>query len=181
MRAEKADDVSESLRPGLVLFGQARLVLVCVICALLLVFLPRYASLFPHEIEVAKGFGWEIPEGSKINFQDFQRRKRKELQRLNGIYSRILTNVDVEVHEGRGSLVDNHTVQIGSKTVTAKYIVIATGGRAFVPDIPGRELVVTSGWLGGRAGGGLHVLSRARKQTAQQNLLFFSFSLFLIV
>lgn len=120
------------------------------------VYIIRYASLFPHDVEVAKGFGWEIPEGAKINFKDFQRRKRKELQRLNGIYNRILTNVDVEVHEGKGSLVDNHTVQIGSKTVTAKYIVIATGGRAFVPDIPGRELVVTSGLLGG-----LHVPSHS--------------------
>ena len=49
----------------------------------------------------------------------------------------------MELIEGRGSVVDPHTVQVElpngeSKKFSAKYILLATGGRAFIPDIPGK-------------------------------------------
>ena len=46
--------------------------------------------------------------------------------------------------EGRGTVVDPHTVDVGGTRYTARHILIATGGRAQVPPIPGAELGITS-------------------------------------
>ncbi len=46
--------------------------------------------------------------------------------------------------EGRGRLVDAHTVEVAGRTVTAKHILIATGARAFVPGFEGSELCIIS-------------------------------------
>ena len=46
--------------------------------------------------------------------------------------------------EGRGKLVDAHTVDVGGKRVTAKNILVATGARAFVPTFEGSELCMIS-------------------------------------
>ena len=46
--------------------------------------------------------------------------------------------------EGRGRIVDAHTVAVGDKTFTAKHILVATGGRPHVPAFPGADLCLTS-------------------------------------
>ena len=70
--------------------------------------------------------------------------KNNELDRLTGIYKRILANNNVELVEGRGKIVDKNTVEVDGKRFTTKFIMIATGGLPFVPDIPGKDLVITS-------------------------------------
>jgi pyruvate/2-oxoglutarate dehydrogenase complex dihydrolipoamide dehydrogenase (E3) component len=47
------------------------------------------------------------------------------------------TSLGVDVIKGRGIIVDRHTVEVNGRTITGKYIVIATGSRAAVPPIPG--------------------------------------------
>jgi glutathione reductase (NADPH) len=56
----------------------------------------------------------------------------------------LLKNSGVEYIEGRGKLVDAHTVYVGGKRVTARHILIATGARAFVPKFEGSELCIIS-------------------------------------
>lgn len=46
--------------------------------------------------------------------------------------------------EGRGRLLDAHTVAIGDRVLTARHILIATGARAFVPKFDGHELCIVS-------------------------------------
>src|SRR5207253_2162578 len=48
------------------------------------------------------------------------------------------------VEEGRGVLVDPHTVEAAGRRYTAETILIATGGHPIVPDIPGIEHVISS-------------------------------------
>jgi glutathione reductase (NADPH) len=50
----------------------------------------------------------------------------------------------VQVIEGWATLVDAHTVAVGAQRLTAKNILIATGGKPSVPDIAGREHVISS-------------------------------------
>jgi len=57
---------------------------------------------------------------------------------------RLLANSGVKVIDGRGELVDPHTVKVGDATYTAERIMIATGGWPILPDIPGKELAITS-------------------------------------
>lgn len=107
-----------------------------------------FGSGFSADFEDASGFGWVLSE-PKLDWKRLLDAKLKETERLNGIYERLLDGSGVTSYVGAGKLLDNHTVEItgqeGSKeSVTARDILIATGGRAYVPDIPGAELGITS-------------------------------------
>ncbi|KAL2649579.1 hypothetical protein R1flu_017707 [Riccia fluitans] len=103
-----------------------------------------YGSQFGHNFEESKGFGWSYDSKPKHNWRTLVDNKNKELQRLVGVYKNILKNNDVTLIEGRGKILDPHTVDISGKRVRARNILVAVGGRALVPDIPGKEHVITS-------------------------------------
>jgi len=102
-----------------------------------------YASHFAEDFEDARGFGWETGP-ARFSWRDLIRAKDREIDRLNGVYLRLLADSGVELINGRGSFIDTHTVQVGDRTVTAKFILIATGGTPWVPEIPGIEHAITS-------------------------------------
>jgi len=68
----------------------------------------------------------------------------KEVDRLNGVYLRLLDGAGVKLHMGRGRLMDRHTIEVGGQTITAEKILVASGGHPVVPEIPGREFAITS-------------------------------------
>src|SRR5207237_10301760 len=70
--------------------------------------------------------------------------KDRELDRLHGIYMKLLESSKVKVIDGRGELIDPHTVAVGKERFTAERIMIATGGWPTLLDIPGKELAITS-------------------------------------
>ncbi len=104
-----------------------------------------YASHLSEEIdEAVDGYGWSVGERS-FDWPTFIANKDEEILRLNGIYSGLLDRAGVETRLGRATLVDRHTVEIGGERLTARYIVIATGSRPFIPpEIPGIEHGITS-------------------------------------
>ncbi len=102
-----------------------------------------YGSKFAHEFEDALAYGWAVgvPAHSWPTLRD---NVQKEVDRLNGVYIRLLEGAGVTLHNGRGRLLDRHTVEVGDKLITADKILIATGGRPEVPQIPGHEHAITS-------------------------------------
>jgi glutathione reductase (NADPH) len=104
-----------------------------------------YAGRFSGEFKDAAGFGWQI-EGLKFDWQTLVANKDKEIDRLEGLYQKTLKNADATSFHERAELVDAHSVRLVSsdKTVTAKTILVATGGHPFKPDIPGAEHAITS-------------------------------------
>ena len=105
-----------------------------------------YASDFAHEFEVAKGYGWTVEEPS-FDWPKFIETKDVEIARLSGIYVANLAKAGVELVHSKARLKDAHTVELLDKglTVTADKILIATGGRPWVPkDVPGIEHAITS-------------------------------------
>jgi glutathione reductase (NADPH) len=64
--------------------------------------------------------------------------------RLNGMYARNLAQRKVEHIEGRASFIAPQLIAAAGRTLGAAHIVIATGGRPLVPDIPGASLGITS-------------------------------------
>ena len=102
-----------------------------------------YGSKFAHEFEDAGAYGWTVstPTHSWATLRD---NVNGEVDRLNGIYLRLLEGAGVKLHMGRGRLMDRHTIAVGDETVTAEKILIATGGYPVVPDVPGREFAITS-------------------------------------
>jgi len=102
-----------------------------------------YASHFAEDFEDARGFGWSLGERS-FDWSTLIENKDAEIKRLNGVYGRLLDQSGVERIEGRARFVDAHTIAVGTTNYRAKYILVATGGRPFVPEIEGHELAISS-------------------------------------
>lgn len=102
-----------------------------------------YASEYASHFDDAAGFGWSVGERD-MDWGKLIATKNAELDRLNGIYNNILSNNGVETIQGRGAVVDAHTVEVNGKHYTAKHILIAVGGWPSMPQIPGIEHAITS-------------------------------------
>lgn len=105
-----------------------------------------YASEFAHEIELARGYGWTVPDPS-FDWPTFITAKDVEIARLSGIYAANLAKAGADLIHAKARLLDAHTIELVGKdrTVTAETILIATGGRPWVPtDLPGIEHAITS-------------------------------------
>ena len=63
---------------------------------------------------------WELPAPPKLHFQTLQANKRKELQRLSDLYLKNLDAAGVDFFEGRGRVVDAHTVEVNGKQYKAR-------------------------------------------------------------
>ena len=66
------------------------------------------------------------------------------IARLNAIYARNLKAKGVAQRQGAARFVDAHTVEVNGDRLSAKHIVVATGGVPMVPELPGAELGITS-------------------------------------
>ena len=103
-----------------------------------------FASAFPEAIAEARAYGWDVTGGT-FDWTAFRTRLEAELDRLEGAYRGTLKNAGVTVHDTRATVVDPHRVRLATgQEFTTKHILVATGGWPFVPDIPGRELAITS-------------------------------------
>jgi glutathione reductase (NADPH) len=102
-----------------------------------------YAAHFAEAFEASHGFGWVGP-APVLDWSALKANRAREITRLNGIYLQLLKGAGVQVIEGWATLADAHTVAVGAQRLTAQNILIATGGKPSVPDIAGREHVITS-------------------------------------
>ena len=103
-----------------------------------------YASGYSEMMNDAEGFGWTIGKRS-FDWGKLIGKIDDELDRLEGLYRKGLTGNGVQVFDARAVVKDGHTVELSSgETFTAKWILVATGGRPFVPNVKGAEHVITS-------------------------------------
>jgi len=103
-----------------------------------------YASNITEELEDMKGYGWEHDGELHLDWPKLVKAKKKEILRLNGIYGGLFENSGVELIEGKASFVSDHEIKVNGKTYSAETFLIATGGWPFIPEFPGRELVISS-------------------------------------
>src|SRR5436309_880007 len=85
-----------------------------------------YGAQFADAFADAAGFGWHVPPAT-FDWPTLIAAKNKELDRLEQIYVSMLRNSGVEIIEGRGVLVDPHTIDVGGRRYTAENILVATG------------------------------------------------------
>lgn len=102
-----------------------------------------YASQFANAFKDCEGFGWRNSP-AEFNWSTLRNNKVTEISRLNRVYDDLLANANVTVINGRARFVDQHTVAVNDKHYSAERILIATGGWPYIPDIPGKELAISS-------------------------------------
>ena len=88
-----------------------------------------YASHIRSEIDDAAGFGWNIPAAT-FDWPTLIANKDKEIARLEGIYASNVEKAGARIVKSRAVFEDPHTLRLSTgETVTAKYILVATGVR----------------------------------------------------
>ncbi len=104
-----------------------------------------YASEFGRAIDDARAYGWTVGE-KRFDWKTLVANKDAEIARISKVYSHGVEAAGGTIFHSRAEVLDPHTIRIASedRTVTAERILIATGGHPFIPEIPGRELAITS-------------------------------------
>ena len=105
-----------------------------------------YASEYGRMFRAAEGYGWSA-NNVRYDHERFSAAMHAEVDRLSAIYMRNLRNAGVEVFEERAEIVDPHTIILkkSGRKITAKRILIATGGTPWRPDdLAGVEHTITS-------------------------------------
>ncbi|HWN71787.1 MAG TPA: glutathione-disulfide reductase [Haliangium sp.] len=102
-----------------------------------------YASEFGHHLADAGAYGWSTGQAS-FDWATLVSNKDREIDRLNGIYVRLLDQAAVTVFHGRAVLADAHTLEVDGRQVTARVVLVATGSRPRLPEIPGADRVISS-------------------------------------
>ena len=103
-----------------------------------------FASGYRDQMRDAASYGWDVSHGD-FDWPMFRTKLHAELDRLEAAYRATLAKAAVTVFDARAVLEDAHTVRLSTgEVLRAKHILIATGGRPFVPAFPGADLAITS-------------------------------------
>jgi len=102
-----------------------------------------YAAETLHQLEHAADYGFDIDIRGH-DWATLKARRDAYVKRLNVIYEKNLDRRGVEYIAGAARFVDAQTIAVGDRQYRADRIVIATGGRPIVPDIPGAEHGIVS-------------------------------------
>ncbi|MBK1794254.1 glutathione-disulfide reductase [Devosia sp. WQ 349] len=103
-----------------------------------------YASRFRDEFELAESFGWQVD--ASFDWPTLVAAKEKEITRLENAYATNLAKPGAEIIRDRAVVTGPNSVKLlkGDRELTTKYILVATGATPFIPDVPGKELGISS-------------------------------------
>jgi glutathione reductase (NADPH) len=102
-----------------------------------------YASHYGDDFDDLAGYGWTVGE-RRFDWSKLIENKNREINRLNGIYRKVLADAGVSLFEAHAEVIDPHTVSVDGRRITAKYILVAVGSWPTVPQFPGCEYAITS-------------------------------------
>ena len=103
-----------------------------------------YAARFRDQFDIAESFGWQVD--ASFDWQTLVAAKEKEITRLEHAYASNLEKPGVEIIRDRAVVTGPNGIRLvrEGRELSAKHLLVATGARPFVPDIPGAEFGITS-------------------------------------
>lgn len=108
---------------------------------------PKKAMWFAGQIadayKYAPDYGFE-GELKKLDWGKMVESREAYISRIHASYDRVLGNNNVDVIQGYARFVNKNTVEVDGQKYTADHILIATGGRPQIPDVPGAEYGIDS-------------------------------------
>ena len=103
-----------------------------------------FASTYAPAMKQAAAYGWDV-QAVGFDWSAFRVKLEGELDRLEAVYRRLLKNSGVETYDMRATVAGPNTVRLADgRELTAKTILVATGGWPTVPKVPGAEHAITS-------------------------------------
>ncbi|BDA66940.1 pyridine nucleotide-disulphide oxidoreductase dimerisation region [Rivularia sp. IAM M-261] len=102
-----------------------------------------YAADFALQNQMAHQYGWSQCD-NYFDWTRFTKLVDKHLDNLNDSFSKQLQKAGVDLIKGYATFIDDHTLEVDNRKITADKILIAVGGRPNLPDIPGIEFAITS-------------------------------------
>jgi len=102
-----------------------------------------YGAHFAEDLEDARRFGWQLA-GASFDWPTLRDNVLAEVTRLSGLYRETLETHKVDILEGHAAITGPNSAQIDGRSVSAKFILIATGARPQIAPVPGIEHAITS-------------------------------------
>ncbi|KQI67307.1 NADPH-glutathione reductase [Loktanella sp. 3ANDIMAR09] len=103
-----------------------------------------FASKGAAQVADAQKFGWDATIGD-FDWGRFHPKLTAELDRLEGVYRKLLDGSGVKIYDSRATVDGPHTVKLANnQTVSAKHILIAVGGHPVRPPLENAELGLVS-------------------------------------
>ena len=102
-----------------------------------------YGAHFAEDLDDARRFGWQV-SGATFDWPTLRDNVLAEVARISGLYRETLENHSVDIYEGHAAVTGPNSVRIDGRTFGAKFILIATGARPQLLQVPGIEHVITS-------------------------------------
>jgi glutathione reductase (NADPH) len=102
-----------------------------------------YGAHFAEDLDDARRFGWQI-DGASFDWPTLRDNVLAEVARISGLYRETLENHSVDIYEGHAAVTGPNSVRIDGRSFGAKFILIATGARPQLLQVPGIEHVITS-------------------------------------
>lgn len=102
-----------------------------------------YGSQYAHHIQDMAAFGWNATVDS-VDWPRLIEATRAEVERLNGVYERMLDRAGVDIIRGRAVLSGPGAVLVGDREIRGDRILLSVGGRPTRPDVPGADLAWVS-------------------------------------
>ena len=74
---------------------------------------------------------WELDSPPRLNWDRMRTNKNKELERLSQLYMKQIETAGIHYVEGRGKLLDAHTVEVNGQKFTVRSLPCLVHGRKF--------------------------------------------------
>lgn len=101
------------------------------------------AAMLAHALEDAPHYGFDVSRGP-FHWARLKEKRDRFIAGINEWYGTYLADSDIDHIQGRARFLDAHTLEVGDARYTADHVVIATGSKPWVLDVPGAELGITS-------------------------------------